>query len=236
MQEQMGLLRDLQKLDLELLELNANRQELETELAGYRQELDRVQEMVDSLADAMEALQGERRELLRAQQQEQANVERAESRLPAIKTQKEYVAVLKEIDTAKAQSREIQTQIDARDTELAELGTDREEKEAELVRIQTGFAERKSEIDARLGRFDADLGTKSARKNDMLAEVPVRIRKRYQMLLDRRNGLAVVEARNGACCGCHMQLPPQLFNSLFQVPEIQSCPHCNRLLYVLAAH
>lgn len=233
MQEQMGLLRDLQKLDLELLELNADRQELEQELAGYRKELDRVQEMVDSLADSMEAMQGERRELLRAQELEQVNVERAESRLPAIKTQKEYVAVLKEIDSAKAQSREIQSRIEARDGELAELARDREEKEAELAEIKASFADRKSEIDARLGRFDAELGDRSARKDGMLAEVPVRIRKRYQMLLDRRNGLAVVEARNGACCGCHMQLPPQLFNSLFQLPEIQSCPHCSRLLYVL---
>lgn len=235
MQEQMGLLRDLQKLDLELIEINAGRKVLETELAGYRDELDRIQEMVDNLADAMEALQSERRELLRAQEQEQANVERAESRLPGIKTQKEYVAVLKEIDSAKAQTRDIQGKIDAKDAELEELGKDREEKEAELAEVQATYDGRKSEIDAKLGGFDANLKEKSEQKNSMLSEVPTRIRKRYQMLLDRRAGLAVVEARNGACCGCHMQLPPQLFNSLFQVPDIQSCPHCNRLLYVLAA-
>jgi len=235
LQEQMGLLRDLQELDLELIEINSGRKELETELAGYREELDRIQEMVDNLADAMEALQVERRELLRAQEQEQANVERAESRLPGIKTQKEYVAVLKEIDSAKAQSREIQAKIDAKDAELAELGKDREEKEAELAEIQATFDGRKSEIDVKLGGFDATLKEKSTQKDGMLAEVPAKIRKRYQMLLDRRGGLAVVEARNGACCGCHMHLPPQLFNSLFQVPDIQSCPHCNRLLYVLAA-
>lgn len=235
MQEQMGLLRDLQKLDLELIEINSSRKELETELAGYRVDLDRVQEMVDDLADAMEALQSERRELLRAQQQEQANVERAESRLPGIKTQKEYVAVLKEIDSAKAQNREIQAKVDAKDAELAELSKDREEKDAELAEIQTTFDGRKSEIDAKLGSFDANLEEMSERKDAMLAEVPKQIRKRYEMLLDRRNGLAVVEARNGACTGCHMHLPPQLYNSLFQIPDIQSCPLCNRLLYVLAA-
>jgi hypothetical protein len=31
-----------------------------------------------------------------------------------------------------------------------------------------------------------------------------------------------------------MHLPPQLFNSLFVVKEIQACPHCNRLLFVTA--
>ena len=58
------------------------------------------------------------------------------------------------------------------------------------------------------------------------------LRKRYQLLLDRRGGVAVVEARNGACLGCNMHLPPQLFNSLYLAKEVQTCPHCNRLLYV----
>jgi uncharacterized protein len=234
LQEQMGLLRELQELDLELIQITSSRKELETEQAGYQGELDRVQEMVDNLADAMEALQGQRRELLRSQEQEQRNVERAESRLPAIKTQKEYVAVLKEIDTAKAMSREIQGQIDGKDAELAEYGKDREEKETELAEIQAKVDGRKDEIGGKLAAFDATLAEKTARKQGMLSEVPAQIRKRYQMLLDRRGGVAVVEAKKGACCGCHMHLPPQLYNSLFQLPEIQSCPHCNRLLYVEA--
>jgi predicted nucleic acid-binding Zn-ribbon protein len=29
-----------------------------------------------------------------------------------------------------------------------------------------------------------------------------------------------------------MQLPPQLFNRLFVAKELQSCPHCSRLLYL----
>jgi hypothetical protein len=66
----------------------------------------------------------------------------------------------------------------------------------------------------------------------LLKDLPVQLRKRYQLLFDRRGGMAVVEARNGACLGCNMHLPPQLFNSLFQTQEIQSCPHCNRLLFV----
>jgi uncharacterized protein len=50
--------------------------------------------------------------------------------------------------------------------------------------------------------------------------------------MERRAGVAIVEARNGTCLGCNMQLPPQMFNSLFRTQEIQSCPHCNRLLFV----
>jgi len=29
-----------------------------------------------------------------------------------------------------------------------------------------------------------------------------------------------------------MQLPPQQFNSLYTASEVQSCPQCNRLLFI----
>ena len=64
--------------------------------------------------------------------------------------------------------------------------------------------------------------------------VPKALRKRYKLLMSRRAGVAVVEARDGACTGCHMHLPPQMYNSLFVVQEIQTCPHCSRLLFVTA--
>lgn len=191
MQEQLGVLRDLQELDRELIQLVDGRKQLEDELAGYQQELDRVQEMVDGLADAVEDLNSERRELLRSQEQEQANIERAESRLPGIKTQKEYVAVLKEIDSAKAMGREIQAKIEAKDAELEELTKDREEKEAELATIQEKVDGRKGEIDEKLSGFDAKLAEMNGQKDGMLAEISAPIRKRYQMLLERRAGLAV---------------------------------------------
>jgi predicted nucleic acid-binding Zn-ribbon protein len=66
----------------------------------------------------------------------------------------------------------------------------------------------------------------------LLNQLPVTLRKRYLLLMERRGGVAVVEARNGACLGCHMHLPPQMYNSLFTLQEVQSCPHCSRLLFV----
>jgi len=233
LQDKLGLLREVQVIDIELGQLNEHRQSLEQELNQGQAELDRIQEMVDNLADEMEALQAQRREFLQAQAHEEQNIARAESRLPNIKTQKEYVAVLKEIDSAKAMFREIQAKVAAKDEELAGLGKEREEKETELAGISEQVAAKKALIDEKMAGFNSTVNERSQKKDAMLEQIPPRIRKRYEMLLDRRGGVAIVEARKGTCSGCHMHLPPQLYNSLFHMQEIQSCPHCNRLLYVL---
>jgi hypothetical protein len=229
----MQLLRELQELDQELNGARQGRQKLEAELTVLDADLARVQAMVDSLTDDLEKLRGERRELAQALTQEQENVKRAEGRLPSIKTQKEYVAVLKEIDTAKKMNKELQDRIQAKDGEIGALERDGQEKEAELAALAEKTAARRAEIEATLAEHDRALGEKAGQHEALLGQLPVPLRKRYQMLFERRGGVAVVEARKGTCLGCNMHLPPQLFNSLFTSREIQSCPHCNRLLYVL---
>jgi predicted nucleic acid-binding Zn-ribbon protein len=231
-EEKMQLLKDLQVLDQELNKFRQNRGELESERAELEAGLGRVQDMVDSLAADIENLQSARKELTQSLALEQENVKKAEGRLPSIKTQKEYVAVLKEIDTAKKLNKEIQEQVQAKDGEIEVLAKDKEEKESELSGLREKTETRLEEIDSALASLDQSLGEKEGLRNSFLEKLPVPMRKRYQLLLDRRGGVAVVEARNGACLGCNMHLPPQLFNSLYQLKEIQSCPHCNRLLFI----
>jgi len=233
LREQLGVLRELQVLDEEMSQFEGKKRTLEARVQEKRQELARIQEMVDSLADEMESLKARRRDLTATVEQEQANVSRSDARLPEIKTQKEYVAVLKEIDTAKARIREIESQMKEIDIQLEGLAGDREEKEAELAAIREQVEASQAEVDAELATFSQRVEEITGRREDLLQQLPAGVRKRYQTLLARRGGLAVVEARNGACTGCNMHLPPQLYNDLFRVDRILDCPHCNRLLYIV---
>ena len=234
MQDRMQRLKDMQELDAELNTIAQQRLTLAAEEGKIGEDLGRVQTMVDALNGEIEQLQGRRRELAQALAQEQENVKRAEGRLPSIKTQKEYVAVLKEIDTAKKMNKDIQERMSATDGEIAVLERDREEKIAHLEPLVTRVAERRDGMAEDYARLEAQQAEKSAQREALLREFPPAIRRRYLTLLERRGGVAIVEARRGTCLGCNMHLPPQLFNSLFTLEEIQACPHCHRLLYVVA--
>ena len=234
MQKQLQLLRDLQELDTEKNVTEAERQTGLDEKQALNGELERLQEMVDSLAGEIDVLEGEKKELADAMALEEQNIERSEGRLPQIKTQKEYIAVLKEVDTAKKLAKELQDQIDAKNEVLNSLSAEKAEKDDEFAKAKAQADERCAEIDASLVAVIEKLDEMERQRKVLLEELPTRLRKRYELLMSRRGGVAVVEARGGACLGCHMHLPPQLFNSLFVVKEMQTCPHCNRLLYVTA--
>jgi predicted nucleic acid-binding Zn-ribbon protein len=231
-EEQMQLLKNLQGLDQELNRLRENKEKLEKEQVEIGAELERIQAMIDSLTADIEAIEAQRGELRQALTLEKANVEKAEGRLPEIKTQKEYLAVLKEIDAAKKVNKDLSDQIQEKENEISALEQERKEKQETLDALKEEVKERCEEIHQSLQDSEEVLAEKTSQREKHLDPLPLPLRKRYQLLMERRAGIAVVEARNGTCLGCNMHLPPQLFNSLFRAQEIQCCPHCNRLLYV----
>lgn len=232
MQEKLIILKNLQDLDQELNDVRRQLTVLEVEAEELTAERVRVEGMVATLDHDVAALEGELTELDCALLVEQDNVVKAEGRLPAIKTQKEYVAVLKEIDTAKKVNKEIVDRIKNKHDEIAALAAEKAEKDDELAAVSARTAERCAEITAKINKIKAQTSASELKRKELFAKLPVSLGKRYQVLIERRHGVAVVHAHKGACTGCNMLLPPQLFNNLYTTQEIISCPLCSRLLYI----
>ncbi len=231
--DQMILLKELQELDQELNRIGQDQSKLEAERQGIDAEVVRIREMVESLKDSIAEIEGQQGQLRLALDQEQANVEKSEGRLPEIKTQKEYLAVLKEIDTAKKLARDLTEQIEAKDSEISVLQEEVTEKQQNLEALEGQTAGRCKEIDQAIENFEASRKSLSEQRDSQIKPLPRNLQRNYRLLMERRAGIAVVEARNGTCLGCNMHLPPQLFNSLFLTQEIKTCPHCSRLLFVV---
>lgn len=232
MQEKLIILKNLQDLDQELNDVRRQLTILENEAEELTAERVRVEGMVSTLGQDLATLEGQLTELDCALLVEQDNVVKAEGRLPAIKTQKEYVAVLKEIDTAKKVNKEIHDRIKNKNDEIASLAAEKVEKDEELAAVTARTSERCASIMAKMNEIKKQTSASESKRKELFGQIPVSLGKRYQILIERRHGVAVVIAHKGACTGCNMLLPPQLFNNLYTTQEILSCPLCSRLLYI----
>jgi hypothetical protein len=231
--EDVQLLIDLQELDQHILKGRSKQEEMRAEQKVLTLKAEKIKAVIDQLNTEIEAILQERSVINQSLLQEQDNIEKAEARLPEIKTQKEYLAVLKEVDIAKKQAKDQQDLLDSTDQALATLEEDQLEKQQELESLQAENDSRSSEINAELKKIDASLVSEDNKRARLVKQVPEPIRKKYELLLVRRKGLALVEASKCTCLGCNMHLPPQFFNTMLKKKGIASCPHCNRLLYVL---
>lgn len=232
MHEKMNLLKELQEIDQEISSIETTRQAYQGELASFESDTGRVQAMLDELNEELAVLQQAEAQLQQDLLKERDNVAKVEGRLPEIQTQKEYVAVLKEIDVAKKANKELEEQLQAKQQEISSLEEDQQEKQTELTAIAEKAEARSAELAELMAESEKTLGKRKETRESLANDVPVSLLRKYQALFKRRAGLALALARNGACLGCNMQLPPQQYNTLLRVSDLQTCPHCNRLLYV----
>ena len=55
--------------------------------------------------------------------------------------------------------------------------------------------------------------------------------RKYEAIRNLHKGVAVVSVWKEVCNGCHMNIPPQMYNELQKTTILMSCPHCNRIIY-----
>lgn len=231
MKEQINLLIQLQKIESDLAGLKARKQELPRKRELLEEELQTHENRLQYEQDQLESMRRDHRAREAALATGAERIKKAKSRLLEVKTNKEYEATLKEIDSITDANGMIE---DAIISLLDEI-----DRTAGLVAAETaGIEERRkvcrqerNRIDEELGSIDSRLQEKASEQEELRTRIGSAFIKKFDLIRGRRNGRAVVAVRNEVCEGCHMNIPPQMFNDLIRSEELMLCPHCSRIIY-----
>lgn len=232
MHKKMELLEQLQRIDLKVDGLMGEKQTLLSEISALEQKQQESRRVLAEKQQRRSELEAEKLGLESSFAAEADNITRAESRQKEIKTQKEYQAVSKEISSAKKQQGELEEQILQKITQIDELNNEMAGLEGDLQSRDQHSDAQKGDVQSKVDKLDQAISKDMAARDEVAAGLPASIVKKYDQLRGKRQGVAVVEAKAGSCLGCNMNLPPQLYNSLFRVNELVSCPHCQRVLFI----
>ncbi len=228
----MKLLEDLQVIDLKLDAWHGEKNGLLGETTALEEQLETERGSIAAKQAEMSEVEQGKRELEENLAAETDNIARSEVRLKDIKTQKEYQAVSKEISAAKKITAELEEQVLQKISRMDELRSEIEAMEANLKLLEENISSRKTEILDKIEKLEESIHADVAERDSMIKGIQPALLSRYTKLRERRQGLAVVEAKNGSCLGCNMNLPPQVYNNLFSTENLITCPHCQRMLFL----
>jgi len=221
---------ELQEIDLRIDGLDGEKGQLLAEAQALELRLAEAREKIAARREEVAAAEAEKAALEASLAAETENIVRSESHLKEIKTQKEYQAVSKEISGAKKLIAELEDQILQKINVLEELSGDIAKKESDLAELEGNVTVQKGEVQSRVASLESGIADDAATREKTVKGLPASVLKRYKKLREQRKGVAVVEAKEGNCMGCNMQLPPQLYNTLFRADDVLTCPHCQRIL------
>jgi len=226
----------LQNLDTSIRKLQAELEAIPQRRAEIESEFDRRAFEVRALETRRDEARHARTRLETEVGEQRVRVERAERNLMSSKKQDEYTAAIREADAARRQISTLETQILEQMEALEKAEGLLTERADEIISLN-------SDREARLQSFDDEtrqqadrLATNRAERERLVAALPKSMGALYVRISARiRDGVAVAEARNGACMACFMALRPQAMALVRRGEEVVTCDNCNRILYYAPA-
>jgi hypothetical protein len=156
---------------------------------------------------------------------------RTKERLLEVKNNKEYQAMLKEIETAETARGDVETEIISILDELENLAVLVKKDQETLSEQRKKYEEERKLIEADLNSVDTDFVNCEQQRAGLTDKVPADLLARYEKIKKRNNGVGVISVWKSVCNGCHMNIPPQLYIELQKTADLIACPNCQRIMY-----
>ena len=232
MRAELSQLIALQNADTDIRRLQAEIESIPERRAEIEKEFDQRAFEIRELEQTRDSAFHERARLEKEIFEQKQRADRADRNLMAAKKPDEYTAAIREADAARKQ-------ISAYETNVLEQMETFDNAEKQLKERAPEVEKLRGEMEASFKAFDKqvqqqqkELEQARADRERLLKELPKSMSVLYNRISARiRDGVAVAEARNGACTACYMALRPQIMADVRRGDEVITCDHCNRILY-----
>lgn len=230
LREKFDLLLKLQDVELEIDLICARLQSLPQKLAAVEAGLEQHEKALVEVRQQLEELQRSYRTLELESKEQLAKIARSQEKLHSVKTNKEYQSMLKQIDDLKASHSALEDrmiecleQTDQAETALKETERDSQQAAARITGEKADLEEESRKENHRKKDLEQ-------RRTELLKAVSPDLLQQYLLVKSAGHREPVAIVRSAVCQGCHLNIPPQMFNELLRFDKVLNCPHCERLL------
>lgn len=230
--EQIAALEELSAIDVELRRIEEQLEKQQSGLSGMQSEVKGLESRIATDRETVTAMEKTRADLYTEVRQMSAQIERSREKLGRARNERESNAAQREVEELRKLHRD-------REEELERLGSaseqakaaidDADKKRLALISELTGSADG---IATSLSELTSSKARYSAERAKAVAKLPVVIYRRYESIRTRRP-VAIARTTDGTCQGCHLSVPPMMFQKMRRGAEFEQCPNCRRILYYI---
>jgi predicted nucleic acid-binding Zn-ribbon protein len=231
MQSDLELLLKLQVIDYDLGELERSKEYLPDMMGNLHREIRETQGKLQETRELLQQAQLRQKNLELEIKTKESDLTRYQQQMMTIKTNKEYDALVAEIDS-------IKSTITTRETELLETIESIATLEKEIPGLQdkdSQIAENNSKQLAILQEKVDSIGAKVAEKETERQTVINSVSRPTLMIYERirrgKGGSVVVVVKKRACSSCYKALTAKKVQEIKRNDRIETCDNCGCLLY-----
>jgi hypothetical protein len=230
MRDQILVLDTLQRIDIELSQLEKNLREYPEKISDYESEIEASRKKLENSKKIKQEIlvnkSGIELEIL----QNEDLIKTADQKLFEIKTHKEYEALQKQIADTKRKNSALEDNLLEQMVKLEGLESRISKEEEELANRENEYTDKIAGFKEKIEELKILYPPKIEEKVKIASGLTPDILSIYERV-KKRNGFVLAVARNEVCMGCYMHIPAQLFNEVLTLSRLIQCPSCQKFLY-----
>lgn len=221
----------LQKVDDEIVLLEEELTTAPREVSTLEAKLQVLEEEGGVLGEKIQFLTEQQKRLDGEIETDSLRLKKSKNKLMMVGNNKEYHAMMREMDNLEKQNRTREEEKAAVSEELSRQLDAKRDLDERMAALLSELDTAKAGLDARMAAAKGRLDELASLRNQAGDAVPLPVLKRYEFIRSRLKNPVIVPVTTGICSGCHISIPPQSFIELQKGVQILSCPNCQRLIY-----
>ena len=232
LKEQLNNLIQLQKIDSEIYALKAEKESKPQEIKALEASFEEKKQALAVIEKNSLDLQKQKKERELELGSKEESIKKLQTQLYSLKTNKDYQAMLQQIEGTKADVSVIEDKILGFIEQIDKVKSESDREKQILQEEEKVLNFKKNEIQDRLKEIDGRIAQLEAQRKQVMPNLDKKIISQYERILFNRDGLAIVTVKDNSCQGCNMFVPPHVINLIKMYERIITCEVCNRILYI----
>ena len=231
MQQDLSNLLKLQEIDYFLGELERSKEYLPDMMENLKRELAESQLKYETAVSDLEDAKLKQKNLELEVKSKEVDLQKYQQQMMSIKTNKEYDALVAEIDMIKKSISSMETELLETIEVISTLESSIEEFKEKLNQTKTNNSKQLAILQEKIDTIGDKVSAKYGERKEVTTEISRQIFSIYDRVRKGKGGSAIVPVKSRACGACFKALTPKKIQEIRKAVKILTCDNCGRLLY-----
>ena len=222
---------ELQGIDTKLKDLNDLLGDLPSKVEGLNEQEESINNSLKNNKKRLKELEVElhKGEVFISQLDDKVNT--LKDQLFLVTNNKQYDALMKEVDHIKNKKSDFENQAIEYLEEKEDLMNSVNTMEAELKDLSNDLSKRREKLETAILNSADEKSVLEKKRQDKIDKIDLNTISVYDKVMGARGGLAVVQLEGSGCGGCGSHIPPQTIAEVRAGEGTHRCDICGRFLY-----
>ena len=231
MQQSLEQLLKLQDIDYYLGELERSKDYLPDMMENLRKEIGETKTKYETCTKDLEEAKLKQGKLELEINTKEADLQKYQQQMMSIKTNKEYDALVAEIDNIKTVISNHESELIETIDLVAALEKNIDDYKTKMEQVEDNNTKQLSVLQEKIDTIGDKVSGKVSERNEITVGIPRQLISVYDRVRKGKGGSAVVAVKKRACGACYKSLTPKKVQEIRKADKVLTCDNCGRLLF-----